>query len=424
MGIQIKNVHLLDSPENERTDIYITGDHISGIGKEPRGFSKDEVIDGSGRTAMPGLINCHTHAYMSLMRNYADDVPFAEWLFERITPIEDSLSSEDAYWGNMLSIMEMIRTGTTSFVDMQMFPRMCVKACADSGMRALITRGLVGEGPGDEGGIRRLREAFDEMEYGKASGANVEFALGPHAIYTCGAAYLRHVTELAREKGMKLNIHLAETEKEYRDCLEEHGCTPVEYLERLGMFKSHILLAHCVRLSDHDFELLANPNVFVVTNPASNMKLANGFAQVAKMLECGIQVALGTDSAASNNALNMFREMNLLTMTQKGAREDALVLSAEETLKIATRNGALAMDREDLGTLKTGSTADLILIDEKSPNLMPRYNMKAALAYSASGYEVSDVLIGGRIVLRDRNFITIDEEQVYYQVSQIADRYK
>ena len=424
MGIQIKNVHLINSPENERTDVFITGDHISGIGKEPQKFSRDEVIDGSHRTLMPGLINCHTHAYMSVMRNYADDVPFDEWLFKRIMPVEDSLSPEDAYWGNLLSITEMIRTGTTAYVDMQMFPKMSVKACLDTGMRALVSRGLVGADRRDEGGIRRVREALDEIEYGRECGANCEFALGPHAIYTCGEDYLRWVTELAREKGLMLNIHLSETQHEFENCRKEHGCTPVEYLHRLGMLDLHILLAHCVYLAEEDYELLKRPNVHVVTNPASNMKLANGFAPVKRMLDEGIHVALGTDSAASNNSLNMFREMNLLSMTQKGAGKDALSLTAEQTLDIAVRGGAAAFGRSDLGLLSAGAAADLVLIDEDMPNLRPLYNRKASLVYSASGYEVSDVLVAGRIVMRNRNLTTIDEEKVYYEAERIAGRYR
>ncbi len=424
MGILIRNVHLLEAPENERTDVYITGDHISGIGREPYHFIPDEIVDGSSKTLMPGFINCHTHAYMSLMRNYADDLPFEEWLFGKITPVEDALTPEDAYWGNLLSIMEMVRTGTTTYVDMQMFPRMSVRACADSGMRAVITRGLVGKDRNDEGGRLRLEQAFDEMEYGKESGANCTFGLGPHAIYTCGEDYLRYVTELAAEKDLMLNIHLAETKHEYDTCLAEHGCTPVEYLSRLGMFERPILLAHCVYLSDSDYELLKNPNVHVVTNPASNMKLANGFAPVRRMLQEGVQVALGTDSAASNNALNMFNEMRLLTMTQKGAGLDALALPADETVRIATKNGAEAIGRDDLGSVAAGKTADLILIDEKCPSMQPLWNRKAALAYSASGSEVSDVLIGGRFVMKDRNLVTIDEERVCYEVGKIADRFR
>ena len=422
MGIVLKNVHILDSPEKERTDVYITGSRISAIGKEPLRFSADEQIYCSHKTVMPGLVNCHTHAYMSLMRNYADDVPFHTWLFDRIMPAEDSLTPEDAYWGNLLSIMEMIRTGTTTFTDMQMFPRIAVKACADSGMRAVITRGLQGTDRLDEGAQRRLREAFDEMAYGEAAGANCTFGLGPHAIYTCGEDLLDYVRELAHEKNMLVNIHLAETRREYDDCVREHGCTPAEYLDRIGLLGERILLAHCVRLKESDYALLARPNVSVVTNPASNAKLANGIAPVREMLRRGIRVCLGTDSSASNNSLNMFAEMRLLTMAQKAASEDALALPAEETIRIATSEGAAALGLPDLGAVETGKTADLILIDEDSPNMRPLYNRKASLVYSAAGTEVSDVLIGGRIVMRDRNYTTIDAEKVYYETEKIADR--
>jgi 5-methylthioadenosine/S-adenosylhomocysteine deaminase len=359
---------------------------------------------------------------MSLMRNYADDVPFQTWLFERITPVEDALTLEEAYWGNLLSIMEMIRTGTTTFVDMQMFPRMAVKACAESGMRAMITRGLVGADRHDEGGLRRIAEAFDEMEYGASIGAPVTFGLGPHAIYTCGEDFLRYVTELAREKNLPLNIHLAETAYEYETCLKEHGMTPAAYLDSLGMLDGPILLAHCVYLADEDFALLKKPGVHVVTNPASNMKLANGFAPVQRMLQEGLQVCLGTDSAASNNALNMFTEMRLLTMTQKGVTKEALALTAEETFRIASENGARALGL-DAGRIAPGALADLVLLDEKTPSLQPVYSPKSALVYSASGYEVTDVFIGGKPVYENGAYTTIDAERVYVEVEKIAEKY-
>ena len=422
MGIMIRSVHLLGSPESERTDVYISGSRISGVGKEPRGFSADEVIDGSHKTLMPGLINCHTHAYMSLMRNYADDVPFHTWLFEKILPVEDTLKPEEAYYGNLLSFIEMLRTGTTTFVDMHMFPRMTVKACADTGMRGVITRGLTGADRNDEGAKRRLAEAADEKAYGESIGAPCTYAYGPHAIYTCGEDLLRYVAELAHEGGDLIHLHLAETETEYSDCLKEHGCTPVEYIGRIGMLEEKCIFAHCVYLTEHDMELLARPNVSVVTNPASNMKLANGFAPVPRMLQKGVRVALGTDSAASNNCLNMFSEMRLLSMAQKGAAREALALTAEETLSIATRNGAEALGFTDLGSVETGKTADLILINENEPSLRPIYNRKASLVYSANGSEVSDVIIGGKILMRDRNLTTIDEERVYFETEKIAAR--
>ncbi len=424
MGIVIKNVHILGQEREKRTDVYITGDHIASIGKEPASFLKDEEIDGSHKFLMPGLINCHTHAYMTLMRNYADDLPFHEWLFGRILPMEDELTPEDAYWGTLLGMAEMIRSGTTTFVDMHMFPRMVVKACASSGMRALLTRGLVGSDRHDEGGKMRIEQALDEMEYGKSIGAPCMFGLGPHAIYTCGEDFLRYVTELAHEKGLLINMHLAETKKEFDDCLAEHGMTPAEYAASLGMTDGPAIFAHCVYLGENDFGILANPNVSVATNPASNMKLANGFAPVPRMLKEGIRVALGTDGAGSNNNLNLFTEMHLLTLAHKGNLCDSLVLSAEETVRIATKNGAAAIGREDLGSVEPGKTADLVLIDENAPSMIPNYNRMAAVAYSANGSEVSDVLIGGRIVMRDRQLMTIDEERVHYEVERVASRFR
>ena len=227
MGILIKNVHILGAPESERTDVYITGKRIAGIGKEPRRFPVNEILDGTDKILMPGLVNAHTHAYMSVLRNYADDVPFQTWLFDRVSKVEEAMTPEEAYWGNLLSVMEMIRTGTTCFVDMQMFPRQAVRACADSGMRAMITRGLVGSDRHDEGGLRRLAEAFDEMEFAGSIAAPVTFGLGPHAIYSCGEDFLRYVTELAAEKDLPLNIHLAETQGEFDTCIKEHGLSPV-----------------------------------------------------------------------------------------------------------------------------------------------------------------------------------------------------
>ena len=424
MGIVIKNVHILGQEREKRTDVYITGDHIASIGKEPASFLKDEEIDGSHKFLMPGLINCHTHAYMTLMRNYADDLPFHEWLFGRILPMEDELTPEDAYWGTLLGMAEMIRSGTTTFVDMHMFPRMVVKACASSGMRALLTRGLVGSDRHDEGGKMRIEQALDEMEYGKSIGAPCMFGLGPHAIYTCGEDFLRYVTELALEKGLLINMHLAETKKEFDDCLAEHGMTPAEYAASLGMTDGPAIFAPCVYLGENDFGILANPNVSVATNPASNMKLANGFAPVPRMLKEGIRVALGTDGAGSNNNLNLFTEMHLLTLAHKGNLCDSLVLSAEETVRIATKNGAAAIGREDLGSVEPGKTADLVLIDENAPSMIPNYNRMAAVAYSANGSEVSDVLIGGRIVMRDRQLMTIDEERVHYEVERVASRFR
>ena len=436
MGLTIKNIHVIGDDKTLRKDIFIESGRIAGIGRMPEGFTAEEVIDGSHKVLMPGMVNAHTHAYMSVFRNYADDLPFAEWLFEKIDPLESKMTSEQAYWGNMLAFAEMIRTGTTCFVDMQMFPRMAVKACADSGMRALITRGLVGNDRHDKGGIRRLNEAFDEMEYAKSlPDAHVTFALGPHAIYTCGEDFLRYVAEIAKEKGLEINIHLAETQYEFDTCMKEHGMTPAAYIQSLGLLDVPAILAHCVYLTDEDFAILKTPGVSVVTNPASNMKLGNGFAPVPRMLQEGINVCLGTDGASSNNALNMFRELGLLTLAQKGATKDSLVLKADETWQIAVENGYKAIapsfgpdaqpggHAPEGGRVEEGCLADLILLDEEAPNFQPKHNWKAAVAYSSTGYEVTDTIINGKIVMRDRVLTTIDEERVNFEIARAVENF-
>ena len=425
MSILIKNVHIAGEAKNVRKDVCIEGNKIIAAGNVPEGFSPDEVIDGSRRSILPGFVNCHTHSYMSLFRNFADDLPFEEWLFERITPREEALSSEDAYWGNMLSFAEMIRSGTTAYVDMHMFKNMSAKAAYDTGLRAVLTRGLVGNDRNDEGGQRRIREVLDEMEYVKEIGSNATFMLAPHAIYTCGEDYLRYVNELAEEYGLPVHLHLAETRAEYDSCVKEHGTSPVKYVKSTGLLDRKALLAHCVRLDEDDFDILSSGNISVATNPASNMKLANGFAPVPKMIEKGINVCLGTDSAASNNSLNMITEMHLLSLVHKGVTEDALTLTAKETLEIATVNGYKAIGLEgEAGEIKEGMLADVILIDEDCPSIMPNFDIVSALVYSANGSEVSDVIIDGKIVMRNRQLLTIDEEQLVYNIDRITENYR
>ena len=425
MNILIRNVRLLEDEHGARKDLYIMGSRIAGVDRKPDGFQPEATIDGSHRLCMPGLINAHTHAYMSVFRNYADDLPFEEWLFGKIDPLEGRMTAEQAYWGNLLSIMEMIRTGTTCFIDMHMFPEMSVRACADSGIRAVISRGLVGADRRDAGAVRRIKEAFAEMDYaaGKPE-AHVSFALAPHAIYTCGEDLLRYIAETAREKGLPVNMHLSETRNEFENCMREHGMSPVAYVKSLGLLDGQAVLAHCVHLTDQDMEILKAPGISVAANPASNMKLGNGFAPVSHMLKEGISVCLGTDGASSNNALNLFRELGLLTLTQKGATLDPLALTAEETLKTAVDNGYRAAGlAEEAGRIEEGRLADLILLDEEAPNFQPKFHFKAAIAYASTGCEVTDTIVNGKILMRDRVLTTIDEERVNYEIARAVENF-
>ena len=323
-------------------------------------ITADEVIDGSRRLTIPGLINAHTHTYMSMMRNVADDLSFTDWLFGTIEPIEDRMEPEDAYWASLLGQIEMIKSGTTCFNDQQMHIGQTTRAVVESGMRSIICRGLVGgERDLDE---RRIREALRERD-AFAGCDRLTFRLGPHAPYSCGPGYLRGVAEIAKREGMGIHIHIAEGQVESDNMLRDHGCTPVEYVRDAGIFEMPTIAAHCIRVSESDRAILAENGVSVVTNPASNMKLGNGFAPVPEMVAAGINVCLGTDGAASNNAQNMFREMGLLALIHKGTHGTPQCISADEVLDMATRNGAEYDDNVPTGILvadRTPASGDVV----------------------------------------------------------------
>ena len=422
MGILIKGA-LAVLPDGAahatgRHDIYVDGTDIVGIDEAPQGFVCSQTIDASNRLAIPGLINAHTHTYMSMMRNVADDLSFADWLFGTIEPIEDRLEPEDAYWASLLSQIEMIKSGTTCFNDMQMHIGQTTRAVRESGMRAVICRGLVGgEYDLDE---RRIREALEERD-AFANCDRLTFRLGPHAPYSCGPDYLRGVAEVAKREGMGIHIHIAESQTETDNMWADHHCTPVEYVRDAGIFEMPTIAAHCIRVSESDRAILAENGVSVVTNPASNMKLGNGFAPVPELVEAGVNVCLGTDGAASNNAQNMFREMSLLALIHKGTHDVPQCVSADETLAMATRNAARALDLPT-GSIEVGKKADLVLLDLDAPSLTPLNNAVAALSYSANGSEVTDVIIDGKVVLQDRTLLTIDEERVRHEIARICTR--
>lgn len=425
MGIVIKNALAIvpdgDNDVVKETSIYIEGSRIAGIGKEPEGFQAEKEIDGTDKLVIPGLINCHTHSYMAFMRNVADDLSFMDWLFGTIDPIEQQMTDEDTYWGAQLAIIEMMKSGTTCFNDMQMNIHQTTRAVKESGMRAVICRGLVGSGD-DEGGQMRLRQAYEERD-AAADCDRLSFFLGPHAPYTCDDAYLQIVSEEAKKNKMGIHVHLSESVSEIEQIQEKYGCSPIALAERTGLFDGKAIAAHCVQITDEDMDILKAHDVSVVTNPASNMKLGNGFAPVPRMLEKGINVCLGTDGAASNNSLNMFHELSLLTLIHKGVGKTPQCISAKEGFRIATINGAKALGMEkEIGSIEVGKKADLAILNLNTPSLTPRNNLIAGLSYSANGSEVDTVIIDGQITMENRKLLTIDEELVYRKIQEIIVR--
>ena len=420
MNIIIKDALTVLPDSIGRHTVYISGKDIAGIDAEPEGFAAERTIDGADKLLIPGLINAHTHTYMSVMRNSADDLPFMDWLLKRIDPIEGRLKKEDAYWSSLLGQMEMIRSGTTTFNDQQMHIHQTTKAVVESGMRAVICRGLVG-GEYDKSD-KRLKEAIEEMEDAKLTD-RLSFRLGPHAPYTCGPEYLRMCADVAKELGIGIHIHLSESVAEIENMRKDHGCTPIEYARDAGVFDVPVIAAHCVQVGKEDIEILSSHGVSVVTCPASNMKLGNGFAPIPELLEAGINVALGTDGAASNNGQNMFREMGFLSLIHKGTHKTPTCIGADEVFRIATINGARAIGLGEItGSIEVGKRADLALIDLNKPSMMPNNNLLAALCYSANGSEVDTVIIDGEIVMDEREMKTIDEERVRHEINGMLDR--
>ncbi|SHI09317.1 amidohydrolase [Sporanaerobacter acetigenes] len=425
MSILIKNVTLLPMGAKkepiEDTNIYIEGDKIQYIGELKEELKVDRVIDGKNKVAMPGLVNAHTHISMSLLRNYADDVPLYEWLTQKIWPVEANLTEEDVYWGAMLSIAEMIQSGITCFSDMYFFMEEVGKAAEETGIRGVLSRGTIEE---ESEALNKEKLDYTKNLYknwnGKADG-RIKVMVAPHAPYTCSPAYLEKIIDLAKELGAGIHIHLSETKKEVEDSFEQYKKSPIKHVYDLGLFEIPTLAAHCVHVSDEDIEILSANGVSVVNNPGSNLKLASGFAPVEKMINRGVNVALGTDGSSSNNNLNMFEEMNLAAVINKAVNESAVSIPAITAIEMATSNGAKALNWEDeIGSIEVGKKADLILVDMNKPHLYPRHNVVSALAYSCQASDVETVIVDGKVLMEKYELKTIDIEKVMYNAEKAA----
>ncbi len=421
MNIHIKNIPAVLPDGVKTVNIYISGGLIASIDNAPEGFVPDKTIDGSGRLLIPGLVNAHSHAYMTVFRNCADDLLFNDWLFGRIMPMEDMLTAEDCYWTSKLGCVEMLLTGTTAYYDMGMFMDEAARAAVDTGIRAVLSRGLSGAPDGIDGPNPRLSQARELVARWRGYD-NITFAIGPHAPYTCTEDYLRQAAETAAELNLPVSIHLSESQSEMATIKEQYGCTPIELADRCGLLTDKTVAAHCVYAADSDIALMARRGISVATNPVSNLKLANGVAPVTKLLDAGINVCLGTDGSSSNNALNMFRDLSVLTLIHKGCEHNALAVTARDGFNIATKNGARALCLGNTGEIKAGYKADLVLLDMNRPNMRPVNDPVAALCYSATGYETDTVIVGGSIVAEHGKMVNVDVEEIYAHVEEIAER--
>lgn len=415
MRILLKDIPMVRMVSEEEgvitSNIGIENGVISFIGEVPEDFTPEKVFEGDKYFAMPGMINTHTHMAMSHFRNYADDLPLMEWLEQKIWPMEAKLDADHVYYGTMVSIIESIQSGCTCFNDMYFFMDEVAKATEESGIRACLARGIVGFGDEE---FAKLRESVDFCEkwQGKANG-RITTAMSPHAPYTCNEAYLKAIRDESARLNVPLHIHLSETKGEVNDSLKAHGRTPIEYVETLGVFERPTMAAHCVHLYDQDFKILKRQNISVLTNPSSNLKLGSGIAPVQRLLDEGINVALGTDGSSSNNNVNMLEELHLLSLLQKGINNDPTAVNAYKALEIATINGAkaLCIDKE-VGSLEVGKKADIVLFDTEKAHWYPKHNLLSAVVYSAQAEDVDTVIIDGQIIMEERDIKTVNVKEV------------
>jgi len=354
-------------------------------------------LDARGMFLLPGLVNLHNHAAMTLMRGYADDMALMPWLEEKIWPFESLLDGEDIYWGARLGIAEMLLGGTTTFVDMYWHADRVAEAVLRSGIRAVVCPAFV------DGRYEEFERTFVPLAERYASaGGRIGIRIGPHAPYTCSPRTIVSALKLCERYGVGVHVHLSETRSEIDIVRQRYGGTPVEYLRDLGVLDFPTLAAHCVHVSGADMEIMRRCGVAVGHNPQSNMKLASGVAPVAEMLRRGISVGIGTDGPSSNNDLDMWEEMRTASLAQKSATGDPRVLSAYETLYMATAGGARALGMEDrIGSVAAGLRADLILVDPSGPHLRPCYDPAAALVYGGKAADVRTVIVEGRILVEN-----------------------
>ncbi|OME96654.1 MULTISPECIES: amidohydrolase [Paenibacillus] len=403
--------------------MVVENDRITYLGEEePTVQEGIEVIDGTHLFFLPGLVNTHGHAAMSLLRGYGDDLALQVWLQEKMWPMEAKFTADDVYWGTALSVLEMIKGGTTTFVDMYDHMDQVAKVVQDSGMRGVLMRGVIGLCP-PEVQQQKLDEAvaFAKDWHGKADG-RITTMISPHAPYTCPPDFIEKFVQASHDLNLPLHTHMSETETEVAQNVKDYGLRPVAHLEKLGMFSRPTLLAHAVHLTDEEIEILAKHQVMVSHNPGSNLKLASGIARVPALLKAGVTVSLGTDGPASNNNLDMFEEMRLAALIHKGVSGDPTAIPASEALRMGTEYGARSAFLEDIGTLAVGMKADMIALNTDQAHFLPRTDYISHAIYSASAKDVEHVWVDGKQVVKNGASLTLDEERIRREAQRAFER--
>lgn len=404
--------------------VAITGDQIVAMGATAdllARYPQAERIHEEHGLIMPGLINTHTHAAMACFRGLADDLPLMTWLQEHIFPAEAKLTADIVYHSTLLSLAEMIKSGTTSFCDMYLFAKDVARATEESGMRAWIGEVLYDFPSPNYGALENGFAYMDELFQHYQNHPLITITADPHAVYTCSPALLERLGETASDHDCPFVIHLSENADEVALCRQQYNRTPVQHLDRLGLLNERTLAVHCVVLEESEIETMATRQVKVAHCPESNMKLASGEPPAVQLLNAGITLGLGTDGSASNNDVDMFGEMNTVAKLHKVLNMDPTAMNAETTLHTATLGGAACLQAEgEIGSLVEGKKADLIVLDLNQPHLTPLYNIPSHLVYAARGADVIHSIINGRVVMRGRQLLTLDEKAILSKMGEIS----
>ncbi|MFH1447336.1 MAG: amidohydrolase family protein [Candidatus Micrarchaeota archaeon] len=422
MGILFKNGIVVTQNKKRqitRADVLVKGNRIERVSKSI-GTKPEYIIDCSSKLVLPGLCNTHGHLAMTLLRGYGDDMRLSSWLEKKIWPLEAKLKGDDVYHGSLLACLEMIKTGTTACADMYFFMDKSARAVEESGMRANLSYGMIdlGNKMKAEKELGANTKLIKEW-HGKADG-RIQCSFGPHAIYTCSRELIQKTVALAKKHRVRIQLHLSETRKELHDSKRQFGKRPAEYADSLGLLAKNTILAHCGWLSMSEIRLIAKRKAHVSHNPESNLKLASGIAPVSEMIGEGVSVSLGTDGAASNNSLSLFGAMKTCALIHKVNRWDATLVNAQQTLDMATINGARALGI-NAGSIEKGKLADIITLDLKSPSLTPHHNHISNLVYSENGSSVQDVVINGKVVMQEGKILTFDESFALEKAREVAE---
>lgn len=415
MDTMSNKIYIKDAllPDNTIGGVLIEGNKIKHVGTVPESEAEGaEVLDGYEKAVIPGFANTHTHAAMTYFRGYGDDLDLMDWLNNMIWPVEAHLTPEDVYWGSRMACVEMIKSGTTTFLDMYTYPEGTAQAVEESGMRAVLSYTMFDQG--NEQRAKLDRENLDRyLQEFKQYSDRVQFSVGPHAIYTVSGEQLQYAHDFAEEHDLLVHLHLSETYTEWKDACRLYGVTPVRYLNKLGVLSPRLVLAHSLWMDSEELQMLADYGCSTVHNPASNMKLASGFGfRYQEMLKKGIKVGIGTDGCSSSNTLDMTTAMRLASLLAKAWSGDPKVAPAQQIFDSATRIGYDIL-RTDGGVIAPGKQADLCLVDLTVPEMTPTHNLISNMVYAASGSFINTTIVNGRILMRDR--VVEGEEEIRAQ---------